>query len=63
LGLLFEEQLKGSFGEPLGRGGGDLFHGSEIDIQIGPVFAEDSFGNNFPPLCGQCAELVEFFGC
>jgi hypothetical protein len=63
LGLLFEEELKGSFREPLSRGGGDLLHGSEIDIQIGPVFAEGSFGNNFPPLCGQRSELVEIFGC
>jgi hypothetical protein len=63
LGLLFEEELKGSFRDPLGGGGGDLLHGSEIDIQIGPVFAEGSFGNNFPPLCRQCPELVEILRC
>jgi hypothetical protein len=62
LGLLVKEELQGSFGQPLGRRGGDLFHGSEVDVQTGSVVAEGPFGNDFPPLGGEVSELVEFFG-
>jgi hypothetical protein len=62
LGLLFEEELESAFGESLGRSGGDLFHGSEIDVESGPAFAEGAFGNNFAPLGGELSKFLKFLG-
>jgi len=63
LGLLLEEELERSFGQPLRGGGGDLLHRSEIDIESRPVVTERSLGNDFAPLGSQCPESVEFLGC
>jgi hypothetical protein len=62
LGLLSEEELECSFGQPLGGHGGDLLHGPEIDTEAGALVAEGVFGNDFPPLCGQGSQSVEFLG-
>jgi hypothetical protein len=62
LGLLVEEELQGSFGEPVRRHGGNLLHGPEVDVQAGPVVAEGPLGNDFPPLGREGVELVEFLG-
>jgi hypothetical protein len=50
VGLLFQEQLKGSFRKSVGRYGSDLLEGTEIDIQTRSVVAKGSLGNNFGPL-------------
>src|ERR1700680_4316565 len=63
VGLLLEEQLERSLGEPLCGGRGDLLHGSEIDIQPRPVVAERSLRNDFAPLGRQCPESVQFLRC
>jgi hypothetical protein len=57
LGLLLEEEFQGPFGEALGGGSSDLFHGSEIDVESGSVFAEGAFGNNFAPLGGKLSKF------
>jgi hypothetical protein len=62
VGLLPEEELECSLGQPLGRRGGDLLHGSEVDAQVGSVVAEGASGDDLPSLGGECAELVGFLG-
>jgi hypothetical protein len=62
-GLLFEEELESSFGQPLGGGGGDLLEGPEVHIEPRSVVAEGSFGDDFGPLSGEVVELLEFLGC
>lgn len=60
LGLLFQEQLERSLGQPLCGNGGDLLHRSEVDIQTRPGIAEGSLGNDFAPLGRQRPESVKF---
>jgi hypothetical protein len=62
-GLLFEEELESSFGQPLSGGGGDLLEGPEVHIEPGSVVPEGSPGNDFGPLPGEFVELLEFLGC
>jgi hypothetical protein len=63
VGLLLEEQFECALGEALSRDGGDLLHGSEVDIESRSVVAEGPPGDDFGPLSSQSAELEEFFGC
>lgn len=63
LGLLLEEQLERSFGQPLRGGGGDLLEGTEVDIESRAVVTERALGNDFAPLGSQGPEPVEFLGC
>jgi hypothetical protein len=63
VGLLLEEQLEGPFGQALCGRGGDLFHGSEVDVESGSVVAEGPFGDDFGPAGGKGAEFLEFLGC
>jgi hypothetical protein len=60
--LLFEEGLQGSLGETGGSGEGDLLHGREIDVESGAVIAEGASGDDFAPLGGEAAELLDFVG-
>ena len=60
LGLLFEEGLQGSLGEPGGGGEGELLHGSEIDVESRPLVTVGASGHDFAPLCGEVVEFVEF---
>jgi hypothetical protein len=62
LGLLLQEALQRPLGQPVGGGGGNLLHGPEIDVEAGSGVAEGVFGNDFPPLRGQGAQVVEFLG-
>jgi hypothetical protein len=62
VGLLFEERLQGAFGEAGGGGVGDVRHGSEIDVEPGPVVAEGAAGDDFAPLSGEAAEFLQFRG-
>ena len=62
LGLLFEERLKGSFGESLSGIGGNLLHAAEINIESRPIVAERPFRNNFAPLGRQVTDILEFLG-
>ncbi len=61
LGLPFEEVGKGSFGESGGGGLGDLFHGVEIGVESGSVVAEGSPADNFSPVSGEFADLLNQF--
>lgn len=61
VGLTFEEVGEGSFGESLGGGIGELFHSVEIDVASGSVVAEGLSGDNFPPVGGEFADLLEKF--
>jgi hypothetical protein len=61
VGLLLEEQLECSFGQPLGRSRGDLLKRSEVHVQARPVIAEGAFGNNLCPTRGQIVKLLKFF--
>jgi hypothetical protein len=60
VGLLLQQQLQGSFGQPLGGDGSDLLEGAEVHIKAGTVVAEGPSGHDFAPLGGQGSELVEF---
>jgi hypothetical protein len=62
-GLLFEKCLECPFGHPLSRGGGNLFHGSEVHIKTRTGISEGSTGNDFSPLGGELTKFQEFFGC
>jgi hypothetical protein len=55
LGLLLQEQLQRALRHSLGGGAGNLFHGSEIDIQARPLVAESPLGDDFSPLRRQMA--------
>jgi hypothetical protein len=63
VGLLFQEQLECSLGQPLRGCGGDLLHGSEIDIQPRPVVTEGTLGDNLSPLGRQSPEPIQFLAC
>jgi hypothetical protein len=63
VGLLFEEQLESSFGQPLCGGGGDLLEGPEVHVESGTVVAESPLGDDLGPLAGEFVELLEFLGC
>jgi hypothetical protein len=39
-GLLFEEQLEGALGQPVGGGVGDLLERAEVHVEPGAVVAE-----------------------
>src|SRR5437773_1600408 len=58
LGLLLQEGLQGSFGEPGGGRISDLLHGTEIDVESGSVVAEGVSGDNLAPLGGELAEFL-----
>lgn len=62
LGLQFEEGGEGAFGQAAGGRGGDLFEGEEVDIQSGAGVTEGAAGNNFAPLGGGVADVVELLG-
>jgi hypothetical protein len=62
LGLLFEEGGKGALGESGGGRGGELLQGGERDSEARPVVAEGPPGDDFAPLGGQSADLVEVLG-
>lgn len=63
VGLLSEEEFECALGESVSRGGGDLFHGSEVDIEPGSVVAEGPLGDDFGPLPCKVVELSELLGC
>jgi hypothetical protein len=63
VGLLLEQELESPFGQPFRGHGGDLFHGSEVDVESGSVVAEGPFGDDFGPAGGKGAEFLEFLGC
>jgi hypothetical protein len=62
VGLLLQEQLQGSLGKSLGGNGGDLLEGAEVHVESRSVVAEGPSGDDFAPLGGEAAKLVEFFG-
>ncbi len=62
VGLLFEQGLQGALGEAGSGGLCDLLHSGEIDIESGAVIAEGASGDDFAPLGGEAAELLDFVG-
>jgi hypothetical protein len=62
LGLLFQECGQGSFGQSVGGGLGDLFHGVEIGVESGSVVAEGSSGDDFTPGLCEVTDFLEEFG-
>jgi hypothetical protein len=59
-GLLLEEELERSFGEPLCSGGGDLLEGAEVYVEAGSVFTKCPFGNDLCPSGSEVVEFLEF---
>jgi hypothetical protein len=57
--LLLQQGGEGSFGQALCGGGGDLFHGIEIDRGARSGFAESVAGNNFAPAGSQVTDFLE----
>ena len=62
VGLLSEEQLEGSLGQPVCGGGGDLLEGSEVHVESGSVVPEGSLGHDLCPPGGEVVEFPEFLG-
>jgi hypothetical protein len=62
LGLLFQECGQGSFGQSVGGGLGDLFHGVEIGVESGSVVAEGASCDDFAPGLGEVTDFLEEFG-
>jgi hypothetical protein len=62
LGLLFQERGQGSFGQPVGGGLGDLFHGVEVGVESGSVVAEGASCDDFAPVLGEVTDFLEEFG-
>jgi hypothetical protein len=62
VGLLCQEQLECSFGQPARGRSGDLLEGAEIDIQTRSVISEGALGNNLCPSCRQIVQFLEFLG-
>ena len=62
LGLLFQECGQGSFGQSVGCGLCDLFHGVEIGVESGSVVAEGASGDDFAPVLGEVTDFLEEFG-
>jgi hypothetical protein len=63
LGLLLQEGGKSAFGHAAACGVGDRLEGEQINVQTGAGIAEGATCNNFAPLGGQFANLLEFLGC
>jgi hypothetical protein len=63
LRLLFEQSSQGSLEQSLGGSLGDLFQGEQIEIERGAWIAESATGNDFSPLGGQVAEMLEVLRC
>ncbi len=59
LGLLFQERSQGSFGQALGSGLGDLFHGLEIGVESGSIVAEGASCDDFTPTFGKITDFLE----
>lgn len=55
--LLFEEQLEGALGQPVGGGVGDLLERAEVHVQAGAVVPERPLGDDLGPLPGQVVQL------
>lgn len=62
-GLLFEEPLEGSFGQPVCGSGGDLLDGPDVHVESGSVVAEGPLRDDLGPRSGDVVELLEFLGC
>jgi hypothetical protein len=62
VGLLFEEGVQGALRQPGGGGEGDLLRGGEIDIEPGPAVVACASGDDFAPLDGELADLVDVLG-
>jgi hypothetical protein len=62
LGTLFEEGGEGALGEPGGRGGGQVFHGLEIEASVRSGVRQSAAGNDFAPLSGEVADGLDLFG-
>src|SRR5437868_2872244 len=63
LGLLLQEGGEGALGQAAGSGAGDLLQGEQINVQAGPGVPEGTAGDNFAPLGGGVADVLEFLGC
>ena len=59
LGLLFQECGQGSFGQSVGGGLSNLFHGVEIGVESGSVVAEGASCDDFAPAFGQVTDFLE----
>lgn len=60
--LLFEEELEGALGQPVGGGVGDLLERAEVHVEPGAVVPERPPGDDLGPLLGEVVELLEFVG-
>jgi hypothetical protein len=59
LGLLVQESAEGALSQT-GRGGGrDLLHGLEVEGTVGVRLRADATGNDFSPLGGEVADLLQ----
>jgi len=59
--LLVQELFHRALGQSLGGGHGHLFHGIQVNVQAGPLFAEGPAGDNFSPLFGQLLNRIQIF--
>jgi hypothetical protein len=62
VGLLFQASREGALSQSARRLQGDLLQGGEVGAQSGPILAESAAGNNFSPLDGQLADILEVLG-
>ena len=63
VGLLLEEQLESSLGQPVGGSGGDLLEGLEVHVESGALVADGPLGDGRGPLPCEFVELLELLGC
>jgi hypothetical protein len=59
LGLLLRGLFKVAGGQPSSGGNSNLFHGIKIDVQAGPLLAENAADDDFAPLLGQSVDLSQ----
>jgi hypothetical protein len=62
LSPLLEEGGAGALGEAGGSGGGQIFHGLEIDRSVGSSLAEGAAGDNVAPLGREVADFLHLLG-
>jgi hypothetical protein len=59
MSLLLQQGAKGSFGQAVGGGSGDLLHGLQTNVAPRPCLAEGVPGNDFAPAGSQFTDFME----
>ena len=62
LSLLFQECGQSSFGQSVGGGLSNLFHGVEIGVESGSGVAEGASCDDFAPAFGEVTDFLEELG-